>query len=145
MIFLTEPEGFNNKFDIVSCLCERDGKILILLRQDYKPQGNMWGIPAGKVDNGEELLTALERELREETGMTPPKDKFEFVTKFYTRYPEYDFIFHIFKAKIDGSAEVTINPAEHKEYKWFTTQEVLNLSNSMEDLDKCIKYCYKLA
>ncbi|MBI5061206.1 MAG: NUDIX hydrolase [Candidatus Aenigmarchaeota archaeon] len=64
MIFKIKPKDFNPRFDIVSIFYERDGKFLLLHRLDNKPQGNMWGVPAGKVENGESLEEAMLRGLR---------------------------------------------------------------------------------
>ena len=51
MISRTKLENFNKKFDVVSVFIEHDGEILLLHRQDHKPQGNTWAMPAGKVNN----------------------------------------------------------------------------------------------
>jgi len=36
------PENFTPKFEVVSCFVEYKQEILLLQRQDYKPQGNTW-------------------------------------------------------------------------------------------------------
>ena len=66
MIYKERPKNFNPKFDVISCFVEYDGEILLLHRQDHKPEGNTWGVPAGKVDKGESLLEAMTREIQEE-------------------------------------------------------------------------------
>ena len=55
MIFIDKPNDFNPKFKVASSFIEHKGKILLLHRQNHKPQGNTWGVPAGKVDNGENM------------------------------------------------------------------------------------------
>jgi 8-oxo-dGTP diphosphatase len=42
-----------------------DGRIVLIQRQDT----GQWGLPGGLVDWGEDLLTAAQRELKEETGL----------------------------------------------------------------------------
>lgn len=42
-----------------------DGRIVLIRRRD----DNCWALPGGMVDWGEDILTALHRELREETGL----------------------------------------------------------------------------
>ncbi|MGH7203071.1 MAG: NUDIX hydrolase [Candidatus Levyibacteriota bacterium] len=69
MIFTLKPANFKNRFDIVSCFCMKEDALLLLHRQNHKPQGNTWGIPAGKVDGEERLDNAIQRELKEETGL----------------------------------------------------------------------------
>ena len=46
----------------------RDGKALLVQRAN-PPDAGLWGFPGGKIERGEPLLTAAERELREETGI----------------------------------------------------------------------------
>ena len=47
---------------------QHDGRIL-LVRQHRHPVGTaLWEIPAGKLEQGEEVLACAKRELREETG-----------------------------------------------------------------------------
>lgn len=67
MIHTTRPPDFNPKFEVVSCFVEYKGKFLLLLRQDHKSAPNMYGVPAGKVEEGETVHDTMVRELREET------------------------------------------------------------------------------
>ncbi len=46
----------------------RAGQVL-LVRRHYRPNAGLWGFPGGKVELGESVLRAAERELREETGV----------------------------------------------------------------------------
>lgn len=45
------------------------GRVL-LVRRHSPPNAGLWGFPGGKVEAGEPLLRAAERELAEETGVT---------------------------------------------------------------------------
>ena len=47
----------------------RAGQVLLVQRAN-PPDAGLWGFPGGKVDFGEGLLAAAERELREETGVS---------------------------------------------------------------------------
>lgn len=69
VVFLEKPEVFNPKFEVVSCFVRCDDRILLLHRQDHKPEGNSWGVPAGKVDQDESIHDAMVRELQEEIGL----------------------------------------------------------------------------
>ncbi len=143
MIYSKKPADFKSKFDIVSCFLEYRGEILLLHRQDHKPQGDTWGVPTGKVHEGETLLGTMLRELYEETGHKAlPKD-LTYFGKVYVRFPDYDFIFHIFHSLTEHKPKITIHPEEHKDFVWVTPQAALSM-NLMQDEDTCIKLFYKL-
>lgn len=47
----------------------RDGRILIARRPRHLHQGGLWEFPGGKVNPGEDVISALRRELQEELGI----------------------------------------------------------------------------
>lgn len=143
MIYFEEPKEFNSKFDVVSCFLEFQGKFLLLRRQDYKPQGNTWGVPAGKVEKNEKPLDGMIREFTEETGCIPDVKKFNFIKTIYVKYPEYDFVYHMYEYIIVEPLDIKIDPVAHKDYKWVDPQEALEM-NCIQDLDVCIKIKYNL-
>ncbi len=143
MISAEKPIDFKKKFDVVSCFVEHDSKILLLHRLDSKPQGNTWGVPAGKVDPGEDMRRAIQREVSEEAGLSIPAEQFTYFSFFYVRYPEYDFTYHIFQASLPENEVPRINPKEHKDHAWKTPAEAL-LLDLIPDEDFCIKAFYKI-
>ena len=55
--------------EVVCGLIENEaGELLLCQRPEGKAQAGLWEFPGGKVDEGESLLEALKRELREELG-----------------------------------------------------------------------------
>ena len=140
MIYKNKPENFNPKFEVVSCFVEYEDEILLLLRQDHKPEPNTYWVPAGKVDAGESLIQSMQRETKEETDIDLA-DAIYF-DKLFVRYPEYDFIYHMFSRRFSSKPKVKINPNEHKQYIWKTPAEALKME-LIRDLDECIKLFYK--
>lgn len=129
MIFVHAPSDFCKSADIVACFVEQGGRFLMLLRQDHKPAGNLWGLPAGKADEGEGLRAAMCRELAEETGLSLDGPALSRPLAVCVRHQGRDFEYHMFSAHLDGRAEpaICLNPDEHKAWRWVTPAEALAL------------------
>ncbi|HWR37135.1 MAG TPA: (deoxy)nucleoside triphosphate pyrophosphohydrolase [Clostridia bacterium] len=56
---------------VVAALIVREDEILICQRTKYQPMALQWEFPGGKIEQGEESVAALVRELEEELGITP--------------------------------------------------------------------------
>lgn len=48
----------------------RSGDDLLMVRRGREPSRGLWSVPGGRVGHGERLRAAVEREVREETGLT---------------------------------------------------------------------------
>jgi len=115
-------------------LMRHDGKILTASRRGETAD---IGLPGGKVDPGEDSLTAALREFREETGVTLVPDD---VLKFYTRECSSKtdtFSTETFLCRCRGSnklfEEIGSEPFEVEpgiQIKWSTWTELLDESNS---------------
>ncbi len=143
MIYLSKPTIFNPQQYIVSCFVESRGRILLLHRQDYKPEGNTWGVPAGKRDKGEIPVKAMSRELLEETSIEKKSEQLEFFRKIYIKYGDRDFVYVIYHCLFNNFPAVRIREKEHKSYKWVTPTNALKVA-LIQDLGDCIKLYYKL-
>ena len=69
LVYQKKPRHFKPQIEVATCFIKVDDKILVLKRLPFKPQGNTWGTPGGKFDQGENAQTAVIRETREETGI----------------------------------------------------------------------------
>lgn len=138
MIAKVRPNNFAEKFEITGSFIISDGKILLLHRIDEKPEGNTWGLPAGKRNANEALSTTIVREVLEETGLEITKGDFHFLGTYFNRYPTYDFLFHLFTTTVKSYGKIQINPHEHKAYQWVTPEDALRLP-LIEDLDHLIR------
>ena len=54
----------------VACIDYRNGKILIAKRIARGEMGDRWEFPGGKIEEGEDYITAIKREMQEEFGVT---------------------------------------------------------------------------
>lgn len=86
-------------------------RFLYLLRND-KNSSN-WGIPGGKVEDGETLFEGVERECMEEIGFFPIDAKLIPIQKFVNN----TFTYHTFFCKIDDEFIPVLNE-EHCGYAW---------------------------
>ncbi|MBU0469949.1 MAG: NUDIX hydrolase [Nanoarchaeota archaeon] len=144
MISEREPESFNPKIEVVSCLLEYGNEILLLHRQDYKNEGDKWGLPAGKIDKEDKnTLAAIVREVKEETGIMLSPKKVNYFKKFFVKYPQFDFIYHVFHVFLEQREEVRIREEEHKDYRWIAPEEALKLKLVMDE-SSSIKTFYNL-
>ncbi len=141
MIYKSPPQNFCSVMEVVSCLCESNGEILLLLRHDKKPYGNTWCLPGGKIDKGEARLDAIVREVKEETGLILNKEKITCLNTLYVRYPEYDFVYHIHKTILNNKPEVNIKHDEHKDKQWLFPTNALKL-DLIPDEGECIRLVY---
>ncbi len=55
---------------VVAAVIKRDGLVLICQRKTGQRHAGKWELPGGKVEPGEDLKSALERELLEELGIS---------------------------------------------------------------------------
>ena len=53
---------------VAAAVLSRDGRVLLTRRPPGGPLGLLWEFPGGKIEPGESVEQALERELREELG-----------------------------------------------------------------------------
>ena len=72
-----EPGGIRARRDVIRhsgsvvvLAVDRRGRILLEHQYRHAAQSMMWELPAGRIDEGEPVVTAAKRELLEETGFT---------------------------------------------------------------------------
>jgi 8-oxo-dGTP diphosphatase len=53
----------------VGAIVHDQGRRLLLIRRGQEPSRGLWSVPGGRVEPGESLAEAVEREVLEETGL----------------------------------------------------------------------------
>jgi 8-oxo-dGTP diphosphatase len=86
---------------VVAGLVVRDGLVLITQRRADQALPLQWEFPGGKVEAGEAPTTALERELREEIGVTVEVGKIWDV--LFHAYEAFDLVMLVYVCRVvDG-------------------------------------------
>jgi len=75
-----------------------EGKYLVVRN---KASGDFWCLPGGKMEDGEDVISTLRREIIEETGVEPVIGNLLFVHQFMTAdgYTLPSFIYHVKNGK----------------------------------------------
>ena len=141
MICNSIPKHFIPLFEVVGCVCEVKGEILLLRRNEGKSEGGKWGVPGGKVDPGETLVEAMAREMKEETGHDIPGVDFRYMKKLHVEHPRHQFIYHLFFATMPVKPDVRLDSNEHENFLWVTPENALKL-NYVSDFDECLRIVY---
>lgn len=128
---------------VVTCLLEHDGKILLLKRSDQVgTYRGLWAGIAGYVEELEAPYETAIKEIREEAGITVDAlelvrkgDPIEFSDTYEGRrynWVVYPFLFHV------QSKELVRIDWEHEEYRWVHPSEVKKL-DTIPGLDEVVK------
>lgn len=116
-LFENPPVDFNPKVEVSACYIVANGEILLIKRAIGKPEECLWGVPAGKIDQGETPFEGAQRELYEETELRFETDQFIDQGKLFARKPSIDYIYHMYLIILETKPDVTITE-EHLDYYW---------------------------
>ena len=98
----------------------KTNKVLLLQRNDGN---NVWEIPGGKRENNENIVDALKREVKEETGLTINEYKLVYVSPIFENHPFLKPYLNIgYLCFVDNSDIIISN--EHLNYKWINVEEL---------------------
>jgi ADP-ribose pyrophosphatase len=114
-------------------LCEKDGKVLLVKQFRYPYAQELWEIPAGKLNAGEDPKETAIRELEEECGVKAGK-----MTLLYEVYPTpaYDTeIIRIFRAEQLENSNVKLDEDEFLTSAWIDKDDLKKMIRSGEIKD----------
>lgn len=120
------PEEFSPKVEVAAIYVAVEGKLLLLQLSDDKSERGAWGVPAGKIEIGEQPLHGAKRELFEETSINISENSFTPLGTLYIRKPEIDYAYHLFGIDLNRLPDVHLS-SEHCAYRWVSKEEAENL------------------
>jgi len=104
---------------VVAGMILRDGKLLIARRPDKNGQRGRWEFPGGKIERGETPEAALERELREELGVSTHTGRIYHAVAH--AYPDKDVLLLFYRSRLTkGEPE----PIEEAEVRWIEERQL---------------------
>lgn len=98
--------------------CMKTGNVLLLLRNDPVPT---WALVSGGIQNGEDELKGLKREIYEEMFVNPDTINYQF--KRVEKFPERNMEFHYYEG-FTMSEFKPILDEENLNYGWFSKKHL---------------------
>jgi len=103
----------------VGVVRDGDGRILLTQRAKHVHQGGLWEFPGGKLDPGESVLQALQRELQEEVGIDVLDA--QPLIKINHQYPDLSVLLDVWQVnRFSGLASAL----EGQTMQWVTPQQL---------------------
>jgi ADP-ribose pyrophosphatase len=140
-----EPGGVRVRRDIV----RHPGSIVVLALKDagsarhallllerqyrYAADARLWELPAGRINPGEDHLTAAKRELLEETGFTAAK--WQRALKFYPSPGFVDEVMYVFLARGLKRGKACPEDDERITVRFFALPQVIKMATSGKIID----------
>jgi 8-oxo-dGTP pyrophosphatase MutT (NUDIX family) len=97
---------------------------------------NVYELPGGHIDFGEDIVVGLKREIKEEFGMNISVGD-PFYTFTYTNEIKGSHSIEViyFATFVDPIDKITLHPEDHSEYNWFTKEEIMEKVATLNQLD----------
>lgn len=118
-------------------IVNEQGKILVMSRKSDDFMGGIDELPSGNMEKGEDITTALAREIKEETNCDMQKilyyiDSFDYKSGSGKNARQYNFAIRVKETD-------NIILTEHNAYSWETVNEILNNPKITAEVKKTIK------
>lgn len=110
----------------------QNGKVLLVKQFRYAYGKEIYEIPAGKLEEGENPIIAAARELREETGY---KAELEYFLNIYPSPGYTDEIIHVYFAKNPEFEEVKRDEGEFLDFEFIDIEKVYKMIDNGEICD----------
>lgn len=117
----------------VGAVVIHDGKLL-MVRRGLPPAAGLWSIPGGRVELGETLKEAVEREILEETGLVvraqEPVFSFEIIDRSAEGKVRFHYVIIDLAADLAGGVLQNQGGDDAREARWVSGGEIASLKMS---------------
>ena len=119
------------EYGLVVCVWVYDGKgkVLLTRRAPEKTAAGTWENSGGAVKAGEDSLSAIVRELYEETGIRANPEEFELLDVCTDRGTHYD---HYCLRRDSAKVQVVLQPGETDGAQWATFEQIHGMIRSRQ-------------
>lgn len=136
-VFLIDLIHMELQVGVKALLRNPEGKYLLIRRssEKYPEVGAKWDIVGGRIDPGTTLFENLKREIREEVNLELEEEPKLIAAQDILEVADRHVVRLTYIGSIEGEPRIT--DSDHSEWKWFTLQEIKNLS--AKELDSFFK------
>lgn len=118
-------------------IVNEQGKILVMSRKSDDFMGGIDELPSGNMEKGEDITTALAREVKEETNCDMRRilyyiDSFDYKSGSGKNARQYNFAI-----RVKGTDNIILT--EHDAYSWEMVDEIINNPKITAEVKKTIK------
>ena len=122
---------------VVGAVICKNNKFLLLERVPSDSMGGFVGIPSGTVEAGEDLLTALTREVQEETGLLVTSvleylGSFDWISSSGKKTRHFNFFVEV------ENGEIKLSPSEHQAYYWVALSDAAFTTLNISEATKAV-------
>ena len=126
----------DNNMEVIAVnyiLIKPDKEILMQKRDNTEgiKEPGKWCFPGGHLEKGEDILEAVVRELKEETDVNLPKEKFEFLCDSHAFDGD---ISKVFVCNVSDDINVVCNEGEKMEWKTLNEIKEMELAGDQADI-----------
>lgn len=119
--------------DVAQVVFIQDNQLLMALRQNVEHSNNLWAFPGGRVEQGESLAAAAQRECLEEVGVCPT------LLEGPISLPDQDGnTLHFFVCRRWQGEHQNLEPQLCAQLEWFPSSELPG--NTIANTDSVVRY-----
>ncbi len=119
--------GSMRKHRTARCVLVLDDCYLLAQHNNYRPETiGKWGLPGGRIDDGESPLAAVRREISEEFGLSLPEEIVEIGEWEYRRYWHKVFATNV------SDETLKFDQDEILDARWYRFDEIENMDKNGE-------------